>query len=62
MVLQHRYGMPVNLRDILGRSILDVNSTNSISEVDVAVLSKGIYFIRLTSETNKTKTIKLIKI
>ena len=61
MVLQHRYGMPVNLRDILGRSILDVNSTNSISEVDVAVLSKGIYFIRLTSETNKTKTIKLIK-
>ena len=52
----------VVLRDLLGRTVIELNdSANSISEVDVASLHEGIYFVTLTSEANQTKTIKLVK-
>ncbi len=50
------------IRDILGRSVSDIrDTTRSIHEIDVAFLSKGMYFITLVSDENQSKTIKLIK-
>ncbi len=52
----------VVLRDILGRTVIELNdSANSISEANVSTLGDGIYFITLTTETNQSKTIKLVK-
>lgn len=51
-----------NIYDVLGRSVFEINdATKSISEMDVSFLSKGMYFITLTSDENQIKTIKLIK-
>ncbi len=52
----------VTIKDLLGRTILENNSPiTSSMELNTNSLNKGLYFVRLTSITNKTKTIKLIK-
>jgi len=52
----------VTLRDILGRTALEIkNHSASINEIDLISITKGMYFVTLTSESNTTKTIKLIK-
>ena len=52
----------VIFRDMMGRTIFSISDAkSSIEEVDVASVSSGIYFMTLTSATNESKTIKLIK-
>jgi hypothetical protein len=51
-----------NIRDVLGKSVFEIkDATNSLNEIDVSFLTKGIYFITLASDDNESKTIKLIK-
>jgi len=48
--------------DILGKTILTIKDTsNGISEIDVSNFSNGMYFVRLESDANEIKIIKLIK-
>ncbi len=52
----------VSVRDVLGRRIFGINSASeNIEEINLSSTSKGMYFITLTSDTNQSKTIKLIK-
>ena len=48
--------------DILGKTVLNIEDTsNGISKIDVSNFSNGMYFVRLESDSNEVKTIKLIK-
>ncbi len=49
--------------DMLGKTVLKVSqkSEEGINEINLAQLSKGMYFITLEGEQNQKKTIKLIK-
>ncbi len=49
--------------DILGKTVFVVNenSAEGIKELNLAGLSKGMYFVTLEGEENQKKTIKLIK-
>jgi len=52
----------VIIRDLLGRVVLQLNDSSvGINEIDLRSITKGMYFVSLTSDTNKTKTLKLIK-
>lgn len=48
--------------DILGKSVLTIEDPSSgISEINVSHVSNGMYFVRIESDLNEIKTIKLIK-
>ncbi|MCB0383197.1 MAG: peptidoglycan DD-metalloendopeptidase family protein [Psychroserpens sp.] len=48
--------------DLLGKSVLSIeDNSNGINEVQTSSFSNGVYFVRLESDTNEMKTIKLIK-
>ena len=47
--------------DILGQQVLKQNQNTSSNTIDVSTLSKGIYFLNITSKNDKTQTIKFIK-
>lgn len=49
--------------DMLGKSVLNVtaNQNDGIKELNLAHLSKGMYFVVLEGENRETKTIKLLK-
>lgn len=48
--------------DILGKSVLSIaDPLNGITKIDVSHFSEGMYFVRLESDANDIKTIKLIK-
>lgn len=47
--------------DVLGRIIFEINASNGIKNIDVTSFSEGLYFVKLTSDTNKTKTLKFVK-
>lgn len=52
----------VIIRDALGRSIATINkSSQTIKEIKVPEISKGIYFVTLTGANDEQKTIQLIK-
>lgn len=51
-----------NVVDIFGKSIVSMhNVSEGITSLDLSHLSNGMYFVRLESDANETKTIKLIK-
>jgi len=52
-----------NIVDMLGKTILSFvdTSTLGIKELNLDLLSKGVYFVILESDENEKKTIKLIK-
>jgi hypothetical protein len=45
----------------LGQVVLAQNNKVSSTDLDVSMLSKGLYFLNITSENSKTQTIKFIK-
>lgn len=48
--------------DVLGKSVLSIEDiANGLNKVDVSNLSEGLYFIRLQSNSNEIKTIRMIK-
>ena len=48
--------------DILGKFVLTIeDGSNGISEINTSSFSNGMYFVRLESDANEIKTIKLIK-
>lgn len=52
----------VSLVDILGKTVMTkTNDIESIKEINLESLSKGLYFLRLEGVNNEQKTIKLIK-
>lgn len=51
----------VSIMDVLGRTVSNINDPSGIKQIAVTFLSEGIYFVRLTSDYNKTKTLKFIK-
>ena len=51
----------VSFLDVLGRTVSEVRSASGLKKIDVSNLSKGIYFVRLTSSFNASKTLKFIK-
>jgi murein DD-endopeptidase MepM/ murein hydrolase activator NlpD len=51
----------VSFVDLLGRTISEVKDMHGIFLLDVSSFSKGMYFVTLTSNMGKTKTINLIK-
>ena len=50
----------IEIRDMLGRRVQEVNDEH-ITKISTQAFLTGMYFIRLTSEDNKSKTIKFIK-
>jgi hypothetical protein len=51
-----------NVYDILGKPIISVQQfSEGISTLNLEKVSNGVYFVRLESDLNDTKTIKLIK-
>lgn len=62
LVIQSDYKITeVSFVDLLGRTVSEIKDVQGISQLDVSTFSEGMYFVTLTSENNKTKTIKLIK-
>ncbi|RXJ52287.1 peptidoglycan DD-metalloendopeptidase family protein [Gelidibacter gilvus] len=52
----------VSVVDILGKTVMTkTNGAESIKEINLESLSKGLYFLRLEGLNNEQKTIKLIK-
>lgn len=52
----------VSLVDILGKTVMTkTNDIESIKEINLESLAKGLYFLRLEGVNNEQKTIKLIK-
>jgi len=50
------------IRDVVGKSVIELkDATRSLQEIDVSVLTQGIYFITLVSDNNQSEIIKLIK-
>jgi len=53
--------MHMNLLDIQGKLIQSVKINNAQTEIDLSANSKGIYFVKLFSESKEIKTFKIIK-
>lgn len=55
--------VPVNiiLFDAIGRKLMERNSQEDISTIEMSIYSKGIYLLKIATE-NKTKEIKIIKL
>ncbi len=51
----------INITDILGKQILNKTIQSGNSQLDLSDLANGIYLMRITNESNQTKTIKIIK-
>ena len=45
----------------LGQQVLKQNQNTSITSLDVSTLSKGLYFLNITSENGNSQTLKFIK-
>ena len=51
-----------NIVDVLGKSVMTIEDTSiGINKIDVSNLSNGLYFVKLESNTNETKMIRMIK-
>ena len=51
----------INITDILGKQILIKTIQSGNSQLDLSDFENGIYLMRITNESNQTKTIKIIK-
>lgn len=50
------------ITDVLGKTVLiETNTSEGITEINLETLSKGIYFLTLEGDSKQKKTIKLIK-
>jgi hypothetical protein len=50
----------MNITNLLGQKYLEINNIEQKNEVDISVLSKGIYFLNVQFE-NQQKTFKIVK-
>jgi len=51
----------ITILDINGRTLLAINNISSFEElIDINTLSKGLYFVKVSSENGKTSVLKLI--
>lgn len=53
--------MQASFMDVMGKTISEINDPTGIKHIGVASLAAGIYFVKLTSDSNNTKTLKFIK-
>jgi hypothetical protein len=55
------YNLHLEVFNPLGQIVLEQNQNTSSTSLNVSNLSKGLYLLNITSEDNKTQTIKFIK-
>ena len=51
----------VIIKDILGRELLTVNTTNTKTTIDVAALNAGVYLLQLLSKSGASVVEKFVK-
>ena len=61
-IKSNRPVIKLSVVDILGKTVMTkVNGTDSIKEINLETLSKGLYFLTLEDDASQRKIIKIIK-
>lgn len=61
--VKHTFGTSaiLNITNVIGQSVINIQLTNQEQKIDISSLNKGIYFATITSKEGKSKTIKVVK-
>jgi hypothetical protein len=51
----------IEITDFTGRIVFKLQPNSTYADLDIKILSSGYYFVRVTSDDNRIKTLKLIK-
>jgi uncharacterized repeat protein (TIGR01451 family) len=50
----------ITIYDVLGKSVKEIEATNNEMNIDISTLSKGVYLVQITTESNLKITKKLV--
>jgi hypothetical protein len=53
--------MQVTITDAAGRTIAIEKNPEGIRQADLGDLADGVYFLTLSSDTNKTRTVRIVR-